>query len=152
MYLSIFISGLVFNVVFFYIIYFFSVFGWLNRHHFFVPQVECPDDLYNALVTTWDTHPQYDDVCNIIVDAGDKDEEDEEEEEEGGGQDDATLLHTFYRWGVRLSVDGERESRRGRCRDLLYNFWRDWGGLFHGEGIFLDHPRFLVFFGNVPRE
>ena len=66
--------------------------------------MECPDDLYDAVVTAWDNHPMYDDVCDIIVGA---DDDDEEEEEEGGGREeaedgdddrqDATLLHTFYR-------------------------------------------------------
>lgn len=66
--------------------------------YFFV-QVECPDDLYDALVTAWDNHPQYEDVCDIIVDADDEDGEEEEGEGEGEGDDhqDATLLHTFYR-------------------------------------------------------
>ncbi|CAM9880328.1 unnamed protein product, partial [Laminaria digitata] len=72
-------------------------------------EVECPDDLYNALVTVWDNHPRYDDVCDIIVDAVD---DDEEEEEGGGGEEegvdddrqDATLLHTFYRYMVLFGV------------------------------------------------
>lgn len=52
-------------------------------------QVECPDELYDALVTTWDGNCQYRDVCEIIV-CG------EEEGEEEDAQD-ATLMNTFYR-------------------------------------------------------
>lgn len=57
--------------------------------------MECPDDLYDALVTTWDAHPQYADVCNIVLDEGEDEEGGQLEEEED--HQDATLMHTFYR-------------------------------------------------------
>lgn len=61
------------------------------------PQVECPDELYDALVQTWDQNPQYVDVCDIIINDG-GDEEDEDEEGDDDDAQDPTLLHTFYRW------------------------------------------------------
>lgn len=64
-------------------------------------QVECPDELYDALVSTWDHNPQYVDVCDIIVNdlADDEDELEEEEEED---RQDPTLVHTFYRYMPRV--------------------------------------------------
>lgn len=60
-------------------------------------KVECPNELYNALVSTWDQNPQYVDVCDIIVnDLGDDEEDDQEELDEEDRQD-PTLVHTFYR-------------------------------------------------------
>ena len=59
--------------------------------------MECPDDLYDALVTAWDNHLRYDDVCDIIVHADDEEEEGEEEEGVDDDRQDATLIHTFYR-------------------------------------------------------
>lgn len=45
-------------------------------------QVECPDDLYDALANTWseEKHSQYSVLSDIILD-----------------DDDATLFNTFYR-------------------------------------------------------
>ncbi|CAN0087413.1 unnamed protein product, partial [Ectocarpus fasciculatus] len=69
-------------------------------------EVECPDELYDALVQTWDQNPQYVDVCDIIINDGD-DDEDEDEEQDDYDDDDAqdpTLLHTFYRYLVLFGV------------------------------------------------
>eukprot|EP00903_Cladosiphon_okamuranus_P011726 g11026.t3 len=70
-------------------------------------EVECPDDLYNALVSTWDQNPQYVDVCDIIVNnlGEDEDEEvqDDDDDDDNGGQD-PTLVHTFYRYLVLFGV------------------------------------------------
>ena len=62
---------------------------------FFVIQVECPDDLYDALATTWNDHPQYADLCQIVLDA-----ETSEEEENVDVDQDSTLMNTFYRHGM----------------------------------------------------
>lgn len=59
--------------------------------------MECPDDLYDALVSTWDQNPQYADVCDIIVNnLADEAEGGEEQDDEDDDQD-PTLVHTFYR-------------------------------------------------------
>lgn len=58
-------------------------------------QVECPDELYDALVKAWDQNPQYVDVCDIIVNEPCDDDQEEEDEDEDG--QDPTLIHTFYR-------------------------------------------------------
>ncbi|CBN78046.2 conserved unknown protein (Partial), partial [Ectocarpus siliculosus] len=66
-------------------------------------EVECPDELYDALVQTWDQNPQYVDVCDIIINDG----SDEEEDDDVGDDDDTqdpTLLHTFYRYLVLFGV------------------------------------------------
>lgn len=63
--------------------------------------MECPDELYDALVSTWDQNPQYVDICDIIVDSIDgEDEEGGEEQgsEDGDDDQDPTLVHTFYRY------------------------------------------------------
>lgn len=59
--------------------------------------MECPDDLYNALVSTWDQNPQYVDVCDIIVNNLDEDEGEAEQDDDDGDGQDPTLVHTFYR-------------------------------------------------------
>lgn len=61
-----------------------------------LPQVMCPDDLYDALVTTWNEHPQYADLCEIVLD-GDGSTSDDDAVEGDEPDQDSTLMDTFYR-------------------------------------------------------
>lgn len=68
-------------------------------------QVECPDELYDALVQTWDQNPQYVDVCDIIInDGGDEEEDDDDGDDDDDDTQDPTLLHTFYRCVLYIVV------------------------------------------------
>ncbi|CAM9567628.1 unnamed protein product, partial [Sphacelaria rigidula] len=77
-------------------------------------EVECPDDLYDALANTWsdEQYPEYSVLCDIVLDTVDEEPEDsvadpdckEEGEEEEEEQQSATLFNTFYRYLVLFGV------------------------------------------------
>lgn len=68
----------------------------------FVSQVECPDELYDALANAWSDHSQYSMICDIILDGvpdeeGGGDNAGDEQREDGDDDQDPTLMNTFYR-------------------------------------------------------
>ncbi|CAM9154423.1 unnamed protein product, partial [Scytosiphon promiscuus] len=66
-------------------------------------EVECPDELYDALVKAWDQNPQYVDVCDIIINEP-CDDQGEEQDYDLEDRQDPTLVHTFYRYLVLFGV------------------------------------------------
>lgn len=74
--------------------------------------MECPDDLYNALVSTWDQNPQYVDLCDIIVNNLDDEGGEVGEEQDDEDSQDPTFVHTFYRYVLRDACEAKTRSTR----------------------------------------